>query len=307
MRLYCKAILGALLCAASLHTLAAPAQAFPPAGVSGIDLSTVLTLDDRARRFAVEADPGSAEREPLKQIRTIVLDPGHGGENEGALGVVEIQEKFLTLELAYRLRDKLQQKYPDARVLLTRYWDRDLSLSERVHYANLQEADLFISLHYNAAVHNRAIGYETYFLAADEATPGAQEKKGEPIATATPVVTGLAAEDMEQKEGTYNDALLTLKRDLERERQNRESGVFAELVQANLAERLESIDRGVKQADFGVLRGALMPAVVVEAGFLTHPEEGVAVTAADHRERTASALLGAIEAFDEKLEERAQK
>lgn len=320
MRIFSKAILG-LLAAAAL-TAGAPqtADAFPPSSVTGIDLPTVLTLDDQARRFAFLLDQQAGDsldkkadkaakthRKSLKKLRTIVLDPGHGGENLGALGVIEIQEKYLTLELAYELRKQLQQKYPDARIILTRYWDRGLSLTDRVHFANRMDADIFLSLHYNAATHERAVGFETYFLAANEATPGKQEKKGKPIATSQNVVSGMEQRGLGPEEGVYNDALLTLKRDLARERQNRESGLLAETIQTNLSERIDSTDRGVKQANFGVLRGALMPAVVVESGFLTNPVEGEKVAGDTHREHVVNALVGAVEDFDQRLAERAAK
>lgn len=318
MRNFNKAILGSL--AVALLTLGSPksADALPPSSVTGIDLPTVLTLDDQARRFAFllsqkVASPQGAEAgsatppKSLQKLRTIVLDPGHGGENLGALGVVQIQEKYLTLELAYQLRKKLQQKYPHARVILTRYWDQGLSLTERVHFANRMGADIFLSLHYNAAPHQHAVGFETYFLLADEATPGKQEKRGKPIATIENAVSGMEQPGLGTEEGVYNDALLTLKRDLARERQNRESGLLAETIQQNLVKQIDSVDRGVKQANFGVLRGALMPAVVVESGFLTHPVEGEKVASESHRDDVVSALVSAIEDFDRRLAERAAK
>jgi N-acetylmuramoyl-L-alanine amidase len=283
------------------------AEAFPPGTVTGIDLPTVLTLDERARGFTFELEGKPAAEVSLEKVRTIVIDPGHGGENSGALGVAHIKEKYLTLELAYQLRDQIHAKYPDVKVILTRYWDTDMSLNERVHFANWMGADLFMSLHYNAAVHQRAVGFETYFLLANEATPGEEEKKGEPIATAKSVVTGIEGPSTAKKDGTFNDALLEMKRDLNRERQHKESGLLAETIQKNLAKRLTTANRGVKQANFGVLRGALMPAVVVEAGFLTHPKEGKSVVEETHRDQVVEALVSSVEDFDKKLVERSEK
>lgn len=297
----------AILVFAVVLATAGTAAAFPPGTLTGIDLPTVLTLDDRARAFSYELEGKKAPEKSLQKVRTIVLDPGHGGENSGALGVAHVKEKYLTMALAYRLRDRIHEKYPDVKVVLTRYWDTDMSLTERVHFANLMGADLFMSLHYNAAVHQRAVGFETYFLLASEATPGEAEKKGEPIATAKNVVSGIETPLGTKKDGVYNDALVELKRDLDRERQHKESGVLAETVQDNLAERLESTNRGVKQANFGVLRGALMPAVVVESGFLTHPKEGKKVIEKRHREKVVTALVEAVEDFDKKLVERSEK
>ena len=297
-------LMGAVVLAACLW--AQSAAAVPPVAVRGIDLPTVLALYDRGRQLDHHLDrritEESAERRELSTLRTIVLDPGHGGDNNGAVGVHGINEKYLTLELAYALRDRLQRAYPDTRVVLTRYWDQSVGLSERIHHANTIGADLFLSLHYNAAVHDRAVGFETYFLVESEAIPGQQEVEGEPIAATGMEVTGIdrAAVDRPTS-GTYNDVVVRMQRDLARQIQHRDSGHLAETVQAELDRQLSSINRGVKQANFAVLRGALMPAVVVEAGFLTHPEEGQAIFAPRHQERVVDALFRAVGRFDREL------
>ncbi len=306
MRVVSKTILS-LIVASTVLATAATASAFPPQTITGIDLPTVLTLDDHARRFTFEMDGQTTVKKKLKKVHTIVIDPGHGGDNLGALGVADIQEKYLTLELAYRLRDRLQAKYPNVRVLMTRYWDQGLTLTERVHFANLMGADVFMSLHYNAARRSGAEGFETYFLLPSESTPGKAEKKGKPIATAKNVVSGIDRPVTAKKDGTYNDALIDLKRDLARQRQNQESGLFAQIIQRNLARHLHEINRGVKQANYGVLRGALMPAVVVESAFLTNPKEGEKLTTEKHRRRVVKALVAAIEQFDQKLAQRDAK
>ncbi len=289
----------ALAVVASVITISSSASALPPV-MRGIDLPTVLSFHDRVRQFDYLLGDSTAKGE-LKNVRTIVLDPGHGGENQGAIGVAEIHEKFLTMELALSLRDELQRKYPNTRIVLTRYWDRGLSLQERIHFANTIQADLFVSLHYNAAVHNRAIGYEAYYLRVDETTPGLAQKKGQPVA-------GAGASGMEKahvgghEHGTHNDAVVTIQRDLARQRQHEESALLARTVVEQFQRRLQSVNRGVKQANFGVLRGALMPAIVVEGGFLTHPKEGKRVIRDKHRDRLILSLTSAIEAFDARIE-----
>jgi N-acetylmuramoyl-L-alanine amidase len=298
-----RTLIAAVLAATVCIGMPDDARALPPIDIKGIDLPTVLAVDDRAR-LAEHEMSAKEQDQHLTKVRTIVLDPGHGGENTGAEGVKGVQEKYLTLELAYLLRDKIHEKYPDVRVVLTRYWDRELELSERIHFANTLGADVFLSLHYNAAVHNRAVGFETYFLETREATPGEQEVKGEPIATAQGNVTGVPKEGQKKPEGTYNDAMAVLQRDLQRARQHKESGLLARVVNNSLANHLTTTNRGVKQANFGVLRGALMPAVVVEAGFLTHPKEGRKVFEERHQHSVANALLESIEDFDRKLEAR---
>ncbi|MFW5966692.1 MAG: N-acetylmuramoyl-L-alanine amidase family protein [Persicimonas sp.] len=304
MRVFSKTLLVGIFVSLLLG-VGSSAAAFPPRTVSGIDLSTVLTFDDRARQLSHHESEDDQKGDSLEHVRTIVLDPGHGGGNSGAEGVAHVKEKHLTLELAYHLREHIQERYPGVRVILTRYWDTDMDLSRRTHIANIAQADLFLSLHYNAAPHDRAVGYETYFLEPEVVTPGEGEKSGEPVATAESVATGLD-EDVAHvgKDGTFNDSLVDLKRDLDRERLHRESGLLANVVQQNMDARLDSTNRGVKQAKFDVLRGALMPSVVVESGFLTHPDEGKEVLEDEHRQKLISALTRAIEQFDAKLAER---
>ncbi len=279
--------------------MAAPALAHP-GSLWGIDLSSVVSLRDQARvmSHAHQADDELTSEE-LQRVRTVVLDPGHGGDNSGATGVAGIPEKQLTLELAYQLREKLQEKYPHLRVILTRYWDSSVELTDRVHLANLANADLFISLHYNAAPHDRAIGFETYFLEPAQVTPGGETTQGLPIATTDPTVTGVdAPEERLPPIGQSGDTLMLIEQDLLRAHRHDLSGHLAETIQEQFVDRIDSIDRGVKQANFAVLQGAHMPAVVVEAGFLTHPEEGLEVLTEEHRGRVTEALVGAVEHFD---------
>lgn len=277
----------------------APADAVPPT-LRGIDITTVLSMRDQVRAAAISHQ---SPTHTLHTIQTIVIDPGHGGDNQGAIGTAHVHEKFLTLDLAFDLRDQLQEKYPDARIILTRYWDRSMTLSERITLANEEGADLFLSLHYNAAVHSKAIGVETYFLTTEQAIPDAAPIQSKPVASVQPTAAGLpdTAEVPTEPAGTYNDAMLTLQRDLARATQHERSGLLAELVQGHLVDKTHSPDRGVKQANFGVLRGALMPAVVVEAGFVTHPSEGKKVMRDTHRQHIVDALMLAVEDFDDAI------
>ncbi len=279
--------------------MAVPAVAHPGGSLRGIDLPSVIALRDQARVAAHLVGEDDGEREYLRGVRTVVIDPGHGGDNSGATGVAGVAEKHLTLELAYALREELQQKYPDLRVVMTRYWDMSVEIPERVHLANLAEADLLISLHYNAATHDRAIGYETYFLRPEDMTPGEEDVYGQPLASVDAGATGIERPvEGARLVGQHGDALMLIQQDLLRAHQHALSGRLAEAIQDRFRDHLDSIDRGVKQANFSVLRGAHMPAVVVEAGFLTHPVEGREVLTAEHRGRVVQALVEAVEVFD---------
>lgn len=266
--------------------VSADATAGPPL-VRPIDLPTLHGLAEGARRVDRHTNPQQPADEPLT-VRTIVLDPGHGGDNEGAVGVAHVEEKRLTLELAYALRDAIEAQHPEVNVLLTRYWDRDVDLYERTRWANEIGADLFVSLHYNAATHDRAVGYETYFLTDTVIADAVFTPRHQKGTKAQRRAWG--AMDRARAKAT-TAARLPLREPHER------SKVLAADVQQQLSERLETPNRGVKQANFAVLRGALMPAIVVESGFLTHPEEGVAVLTQAHRQKIVDALLTAIETF----------
>lgn len=273
------------------------AHAFPPR--LGIDLSTVLSIRDQARK--VRFDGSNAKIRNFRTIKTIVIDPGHGGENHGALGVAEIQEKFLTMELAYALRDALQEKYPKVRVVLTRYWDQELGLRERASIANFREADLFISLHYNAATHGRALGFETYFLKSGWVTPSGILKEREKKEETTKADTKKTKKKKVKVDSDHSHVMTKVLVDLKRQKRHKNAGRFARAIQKSLKIELDSIDRGVKQENFTVLRGARMPAIVVEAGFLTNEKEGHIIVKKKHRERVVNALLNGIEAFDDEL------
>lgn len=227
--------------------------------------------------------PGTSGADELSHVRRVVLDPGHGGSNLGAVGVGGIYERFLTLETANLLRAEIQARYPGVEVLLTREVDLELGLSDRTHFANLSGADLLISIHYNAAVNVEARGVEVFYLAS------------EPLATA-PYADNVAVA------GPANAAVASILHDLERNRLHAQSAVLAQAVHGGLLTATEAFDRGVRQAHFRVLRGALMPAVVVELGFLTHPDEGVRLLDPAYTDQLVSGLLSGIEAYDRSIE-----
>ncbi len=199
----------------------------------------------------------------------VAIDPGHGGSNGGCTafdGVVH--EKELTLAMAQELRVALQQRLPHARVVLTRSGDETVTLAERVARANASGADLMISLHANASGGGPQTGFETYVL---DAALAEREAARTSAATATP---GKAAHAQAH----------TMLRELELHAHRARAMGFARRVQQEQAERFPvRTDRGVKQAAFDVLMGATMPAVLFEAGFLDHPEEGARLL--DHGQR----------------------
>lgn len=258
-----------------------------------------------------EAAPGQRRElpperpEPPPGVRTIVLDPGHGGGETGAVGPSGVQEKELTLLLARALKARLESAL-GVRVLLTRDEDAQLPLETRTAIANQNKADLFISLHLNSAFGSGARGAETYFLSAtasDERAARAAEVENRPA------TDGAAADGADipaaASPGADDDPLYDLQLilwDLAQSHFLSESQELATLIQQELNGALELRDRGVKQAPFVVLMGAAMPAVLVELGFLSNPEEERKLQDPAYRAQLTAALTRAIGTYKQQVE-----
>ncbi len=219
----------------------------------------------------------------------VVVDPGHGGERMGALAPDGTAEKDLALQLARRIAKRLERQ--GARVILTRIGDIELPLVNRAAVANAERADLFISVHLNSmATRSRRLrtqGIETYFLSADAtdasatavaARENADRLAGEPAIDPSDPVSGIL-DDLEHTAALSGSSRLAY-------------AVHEKLVKATQAE-----DHGVKQAPFYVLAGARMPAVLIEAGFISHPEESRKLRSAAYQETVAQAVAAGVAAF----------
>ena len=235
----------------------------------------------------VSPAPAQAGPQPVvERPFVVVIDAGHGGDNEGCLAWdLEAHEKEVTLALATELRAALRERLPHARILLTRERDASLTLAQRVAMANEAGADLFLSIHANASAERNQTGFETYVLDARastlEAARTARRENDEGLIEPT------AAEPLPE--------VAAMVRQLEMAAQRAAAARFAAHVQREQAERFpERLDRGVKQAPFDVLMGARMPAVLFEAGFLDHPGEGPLLRDAQARAPIVEGLVDAI-------------
>ena len=229
-------------------------------------------------------------------VRTIVIDPGHGGSETGAISANGVPEKELTLRLARELQAKLAQRLA-VRVVLTRYEDATLELDTRTAIANQNKADLFISIHLNSSLGAGAYGTETYFLSPQATDPrAARAAAAENAGAGGPAA---AAGDA----AAQQDLELILW-DLAQSQHLEESQQFANLVQRELNEALQLKDRGVKQAPFRVLMGATMPAVLVELGFLSNPEEEKKLQDSAYRDQLVDALARAVGRYKALVENR---
>ncbi len=223
---------------------------------------------------------------PPDRFDTVVIDAGHGGDDEGAKGQSGLLEKDLVLDVAGRLAKRLRTH--GLRVVLTRRDDRFVPLEVRTAVANDARGDLFLSIHANAAPSVKARGIETYFLALEASDAAASR-----IARRENQAFGASHNGM----GAGGDPLLAILGDLMATEHMEESDQFARMALSRLAPLGSARGRGVKQAPFVVLAGVQMPASLVEIGFLTNPEEERALRRTERRQRIVDALAQAVMEF----------
>jgi N-acetylmuramoyl-L-alanine amidase len=216
-------------------------------------------------------------------VRRVIIDPGHGGADDGKKGVGGLLEKDVTLAIALELKRELQGK-DGIEVFLTRDDDSTVGLIERTEFANQQRGDLFLSIHCNGWYASDAKGVETYFLSP------AKTQWDSTVAKEENFTTGVA-EDV--------DFIVW---DLVQNQFIQESATLAEQVQRSLSSNLQLDNRGVKQAGFRVLVGAYMPAILVEVAFLSNPQEAKLLASRDFHHRVAHSLAQAILEFRDRME-----
>jgi len=216
------------------------------------------------------------------KVRTIVLDPGHGGKDPGATAW-GLQEKDLTLSVAKEVVKILKIADPDLKIFLTRETDKFLKLEERTQFANNKKADLFVSIHGNSAESRNLKGIETYYL------------------NLTSDVNALATAAKENAGSLKSgNELQSILKSLLTENKLQESSFFAKQVQYNLTSEAvqmhpkKNIDLGVKQAPFFVLIGAEMPSILIEVGFISNPTENDLLRQANYKKKIANGITRGI-------------
>lgn len=233
-----------------------------------------------------ELDPSALAKQLALGVRRIVIDAGHGGKDYGAKGYLKkSHEKYIVLKIAQKLAQKVQSRL-GAEVILTRKSDRYLTLEERTAIANTKSADLFVSIHANAAKNKNAYGIETYFLnlaTDDEAILVAAREN----ATSTKNISDL------------HDILTELMQNAK----INESARLAGYVQSAVVSKLQKANykniknKGVKQAPFYVLMGARMPAILVETSFISNPRENQRLEDAAYQDRLCDGIIDGIERY----------
>ncbi len=213
-------------------------------------------------------------------LRAIVIDAGHGGDDTGARGAKGVLEKNVTLAVARRLKAALEARL-GVRVLLTREGDQAVAQDQRAALANNNKADLFISVHANASLRPAVVGAEVFYLSLDGYGDQAQ-RMSQGGAEALPLLGGGSRE------------IEITPWELAQARHLDQSAAFARSMEAALRERVAMSPRALQQAPFRVLVGANMPAVLVELGFLTNPQQEQQLGSDEHQGALVQALVEGI-------------
>ena len=215
----------------------------------------------------------------------VVIDPGHGGHDPGTIGPSGLSEAELVLDVATRLKERIEANMPGTEVVLTRDDDTFVSLESRPGVANAAEADLFISIHANSSRSRSIRGVETYFLNLNP-SPEAME---------------IAARENAASERAISDLQDIVSQIMTQEWVD-ESREFAGHIQSALASRpVLGRDRGVKQAPLVVLLGANMPSILAEVSFISNPDDELSLKGNERRQEIADALFDGIQSYFDTL------
>jgi N-acetylmuramoyl-L-alanine amidase len=251
------------------------------------DLPEIPDPDFASRKEVEIIDRVDGERRTLK-IDTVVLDPGHGGKDNGKVGANGVFEKDVNLAIAMKARERLQSEL-GVNVIMTREDDRLLALTQRTEIANESGGNLFISIHCNSWFSPEAGGFEAYFLS--------------PARNDWDRAVAMAENSVDDIPGTASDApsdIDFILWDMVQSEYLNESSQLAELTQKAMSERLDIRNRGVKQANFVVLQGARMPAVLIETAFLSNPDEEALLLDDAFQNQVAEGIVEAVRNLQER-------
>lgn len=226
---------------------------------------------------------------------TVVIDAGHGGKDPGALSANKsIQEKDITLKVALMVGENIKKKHPEVNVLYTRQKDVFVGLNDRARMANKANADLFISIHTNAATNRTAKGAETYTLGIEEE----RTERNLDIAKRENGVIFLE-ENHEKKYANFNpnspESYIIF--EYMQSEFVKESIHIAQYVQTNLTAQAQRYDRGVRQAGFLVLHATSMPSILVELGYISNAEEAKYLASETGQKKLSNCISTAFDKY----------
>lgn len=272
-------------------------KTFARGAVTSVDINTFTTytkmefnLKD-VNAYLKRRDEVVFYHKVSEKVNLIVIDPGHGGIDPGAVGKRGLYEKDVNLAIAKYLRRLIKDSLK-VKVKMTREKDMYLSLKERTNIANRNSADLFVSIHCNASKKkSKMSGFETYFLS--------EARTNDERAVAALENAALRFDDVEP-----SDDISFILYDLAQSVFLAESNVFAEYIQGSAEKLLPIASRGVKQAGFYVLNGAFMPAILIECGFISTVAEEKLLRRDSFRKKLAYCIFCGIRDFIEDYERR---
>ncbi len=248
----------------------------------------VIEVGRKSAAAAASVEP-AAPAPAAVPLLTVVVDPGHGGTETGAIGPGGLQEKEATLEIAKRLVATLP-KVLSCRAVLTRDSDVLIPLDDRASIANHERADLFLSVHANSSRAASAKGSETYYLSLEASDKIAQDVAKEENQAGAPAGGG-------PTDAAGNHDLDFVLWDLAQSAHLKDSSELAESIQVELNGVSDTANRGIKQAPFRVLVGATMPAVLVELAFISNADEEKRLKDPEFQQRVADAVARAVARF----------
>lgn len=268
------------------------------AGFTPVDWHIFDPIENIEDLLTDEADrsdfiPSESNQEPISRstvkFDTIVLDPGHGGRDPGAIGFRGTYEKDVALAIAKRVGAYIEQYLPELNVVFTRTTDRFVDLEERGRIANRYQGDLFISIHTNSHHLRQPHGAEFYFLGMNRTQSAFEVMKRENSV--------IQFEENSGRQELTEEQLLIY--ELSNTGYMASSRRFAELLDHQFRDRARRRSRGVKQAGLKVLWNASMPGVLVELGFISNPEEERFMTSEYGQAILASAIFRAVREYKE--------
>lgn len=230
---------------------------------------------------------GSSVPTAHQGVKTIVIDPGHGGLEIGAKGKFGALEKDITLAVSKKLQTMIERNLA-YRVVMTRDMDVDVSLENRAAIANNNRAYVFISIHVNGSYRKDARGSETFFLSLN-----ATDEEARRLA----YLENNSSEIESKIAGEGEDDIMMILWDMAQTNYIKQSSQLAEHIQDELNALLGTVNRGIKQAPFKVLTGVACPAVLVEVAFISNPQEEQQLTTAEFQNNVARAIYRGLSNF----------
>lgn len=245
------------------------------------------------------AGPAFSQKREVGKVKTVVIDPGHGGDKPGAIGK-KCKEKDLVLSVAKKFGKLIADNYPDVTVIYTHESDVDVSLAERAHIANRAKADLFISIHANSHPTSSPTGVETFVMGLSQSRANMEVAKTENadilLESGYQTNSDYAGFDPNSPESyvmfaMYQNAYLDRSLD------------FAKMIQDQYKANLHTVDRGVKQAELFVIYKTAMPSVLTEIGFISNPDEEAFMLSDAGQAKIAVSLFNAFARYKAKVEQ----